>query len=155
LRLMGFDYTTYPNNLEYVIQRPTTLIEYDGPFCRQFNLIPDGLVDLTNSDNYIVLLDSNPLFSYDASKFDYTDQTTTNLNINNIKRGRRKNILATLPVNNNNGIVEYRANDPIYIDLDNQYPQVIKNLRLRVLNKNFDVVETRGQSVMTLLLKDK
>ena len=163
LRLLGYSKDLYPSNIQYSIQKPDTLIpldaseapfEDDHPF-RQFNLIPNGLPDLTNSDNYIVLLDSNPLFSYDASKFDYTDTRNISAKVNNIKRGRRKSILATIPINNNSGIVEYRANDPIYIDFDNRFPQELKNIRLRVLDKNFDEVATTGESVMTLLLNDK
>ena len=158
LRLMGFDDTTYSNNIEYSLQTPLTDLTIpfdDAEKYLQFNIIPDGLIDLSNSDNYIVMLDSNPLFSYDASKYDYTDQNSLAVNLSNTKRGRRKNILATIPVNNNDGTVEYRANEPIYIDLDNRFPQVIKNLRLRVLNKNFDKIQTTGESVLTLLLKDK
>ena len=162
LRLLGYSNDLYPNNIEYSIKKPDTLIpfgEFEPPFdanaaLRQFNLIPNGLPDLTNSDNYIVLLDSNPLFSYDASKFDYNDQNNVSGQINNTKRGRRKSILATIPVNNNSGTVEYRANDPIYIDFDNRFPQELKNLRLRVLDKNFGEVRTTGESVITLLLKD-
>lgn len=162
LRLLGYTDSSYPNNIQYSIQDPDTLIpidESDEPFdenhaSRQFNLIPNGLPDLTNSDNYIVLLDSNPLYSYDASKFDYNDQNNVSGQVSNIKRGRRKSILATIPVNNNTGTVEYRANEPIYIDFDNKFPQELKNLRLRVLDKNFGVVRTTGESVMTLLLKD-
>ena len=101
----------------------------------------------------IVVLDSNPLYSYDASKFDYTN-TTTIINSTKAKRGRRYNILATIPINDNNGFVEFNANELVYIDLDNKFPQVIKNIRLRVLNKNFDEIETNGESVMTLLIKD-
>jgi len=163
LRLLGYSNEIYPSNIQYSIQKPDTLIPFDeseAPFeaehpFRQFDLIPTGLPDLTNSDNYIVLLDSNPLFSYDASKFDYTDTRNISAKVNNIKRGRRKSILATIPINNNSGIVEYRANDPIYIDFDNKFPQELKNIRLRVLDKNFDEVATTGESVMTLLLKDK
>jgi len=163
LRLLGYTNDLYNENIQYEIEKPDTLIpldEREAPFDeehpnRQFNLIPNGLPDLTNSDNYIVMLDSNPLFSYDASKFDYTDTRNLSVKVNNIKRGRRKSILATIPINNNTGIVEYRANDPIYIDFDNRFPQEIKNLRLRVLDKNFDEVRTTGESVMTLLLNDK
>ena len=155
LRLMGFNELSYPNNSEYILQSPLTDLNYLGDEYLQFNIIPDGLVDLTNSDNYIVLLDSNPLFSYDASKFDYTDTNNVFLKLNNVKRGRRKSILCTIPVNNNSGIVEYAANDPIYIDFDNKFKQELKNLRLRVLNKNFDEVLTTGESVITLLLNDK
>jgi len=107
---------------------------------------------LVLSDNFIVVLDSNPVFSYDASRFDYGSAITAP-SASNIHRGRRQNILATIPVNDNNGILEFRANELVYIDLDNRFPQTLKNLRLRVLNKNFDEIQTTGLSVMTLLIK--
>tara|TARA_R110000764_G_scaffold39419_5_gene88018 strand:- start:1339 stop:3144 length:1806 start_codon:yes stop_codon:yes gene_type:complete len=157
LRTLGFDESSYPNNIIYNIQSPTTQMRIDdlnpeGQIV-QFNLIADGLSVLVNSDNYIVVLDSNPLYSYDASKFDYSNQITVP-NSSKAKRGRRYNILATIPINDNNGFVEFNANELVYIDLDNKFPQVIKNIRLRVLNKNFDEIETNGESVMTLLIKD-
>ena len=99
------------------------------------------------------MLDSNPIYSYDASKFDYSDVNNTR-HIKHSKRGRRKNILATIPVNDNNGIVEFQPNELVFIDLDNKFPQEIKNLKLRVLDKNFDQVQTDGESILTLLIKD-
>ena len=157
LRTLGFDASTFPNNIIYNIQTPATQMRIDDVSPEgqivQFNLIADGLSVLVNSDNYIVVLDSNPLYSYDASKFDYSN-TITVPNSSKAKRGRRYNILATIPVNDNNGFIEFNANELIYIDLDNKFPQVIKNIRLRVLNKNFDEIETNGESVMTLLIKD-
>jgi len=157
LRALGYDESSYPNNILYNIQRPLTTmniddIEPEGGLV-QFVLIADGLSVLVNSDNYIVVLDSNPLHSYDASKFDYSNNITIP-NSSKAKRGRRLNILATIPVNDNNGFIEFNANELVYIDLDNKYPQIIKNIRLRVLNKNFDEIETNGESVMTLLIKD-
>ena len=157
LRALGYDKSSYPNNINYNIQRPLTTmsiddIEPEGGLV-QFVLVSDGLSVLVNSDNYIVVLDSNPLYSYDASKFDYSNNITIP-NSSKAKRGRRYNILATIPVNDNNGFIEFNANELVYIDLDNKFPQVIKNIRLRVLNKNFDEIETNGESVMTLLIKD-
>ena len=153
LRAMGYDESTFPNNTNYTIQKPATQLSLDNDFVAQFNLIADGLTVLTNSDNYIVVLDSNPLYSYDASKFDYSNMITIP-NDKKSKRGRRLNILATIPVNDNNGFVEFNSNELVYIDFDNKFPQTIKNIRLRVLDKNFDEIETNGESVMTLLIKD-
>jgi hypothetical protein len=117
----------------------------------QFNLIPNGDSFLTNSDNYVVMLDSTPLKSYDASKFNYADKT--NISSNRSNRGRKLNILATIPVNNNAGIVEYDSNELVFIDIDNQFQQTLKNIRLRVLDKNLDEIQTVGTAVMTLLIK--
>ena len=99
----------------------------------QFNLIPNGDSFLTNSDNYVVMLDSTPLKSYDASKFNYADKT--NISSNRSNRGRKLNILATIPINNNAGIVEYDSNELVFIDIDNKFQQTLKNIRLRVLIK--------------------
>lgn len=139
-----YDYKPIPN------MHPTS----SGNLSQQLRilLIARDIYTLVLSDNFIVVLDSNPVMSYDASRFDYGSSITAPAS-SNIHRGRRQNILATIPVNDNNGILEYRANELVYIDLDNKYPQTLKNLRLRVLNKNFDEITTTGISVMTLLIK--
>lgn len=156
LRVFSFDPDTYPGSNDYIIQIPETLLSINDQDARpflQFDIVSDGISNLVNSDNYVVLLDSNPLFSYDASQFDYTD--TNNLQFTKYnRRGRRLNILATLPVNDNNGTVEFDASELVYIDFDNRFPQTIKNLRLRVLDKDFNEIRTNGESIMTLLIKD-
>ena len=153
LRALGFNKS---GNNPVTLQRPATLLTIDEsnniPFL-QFDIISDGLNDFVNSDNYIVLLDSNPLYSYDASQFDYSDKKNTTFDKYN-KRGRRLNILATIPINNNSGIMEYQPNELVYIDFDNKFPQVLKNIRLRVLDKDFGEIKTTGQCIMTLLIKD-
>ena len=153
LSVLGFN---SPGNSPKTIQRPETLLTIDEnqgiPFL-QFDIISEGLNNFVNSDNYIVLLDSNPLYSYDASKFDYTDTKNPAFDKYN-KRGRRLNILATIPINDNNGTLEYQPNELVYIDFDNKFPQVLKNIRLRVLDKDFNEIKTTGECIMTLLIKD-
>ena len=119
-----------------------------------FSLIANDNVIATNSDNYSVVIDSNPVMSYDASQFNYDDTIIDTLPKTQHKRGRRLNILATIPVNDTTGIVEYDSNELVYIDLDNSFPQVLKNIRIRVLNKKFKEVLTIGTAVITLLIKD-
>jgi hypothetical protein len=60
----------------------------------------------------------------------------------------------TLPVNdNNNGLVQYNSNTPIYIDIRNTAPLLLKNLKLKVLRKDFSNIYTKGnESIITLLL---
>lgn len=106
------------------------------------------------SDNYILMIDSNPVQSFDASRFDYATGAIVKSKQNN--RGRQINILSTIPVNDNvNGVVEYQANELVYIDLDNKFPQVLKNIRLRILDKDFKEIRTLGTAILTLLIKDK
>ena len=119
----------------------------------QFSLVPDGDAENSASDNYIVVLDSHQLKSYDASEYDYSVSPNA-VNNTTTKRGRQKSILATIPVNNTSGIVEYEPNELIYIDMDNRFEMELKNLRLRVLNKQFGEIKTTGTSIMTLLIKE-
>ena len=116
-----------------------------------FSIVANSVFVLANTDNFMVILDSNPVVSYDASRTQgllANDKTAS-------KIGKRANIIATIPVNNNtSGLVEYDANELIYIDLDNATEQTISNLRVRILDKTFRTVNTLGESVMTLLFKD-
>ena len=96
------------------------------------------------------MFDSSPVFSYDASRTAYGLNDKNDPLIAN--RGRRKNIIATIPVNDNEGYLEYQPNELVFIDLDLSRPESIKNLNLRVLNKNFDPLVTSGLSIMTLLI---
>tara|TARA_R110000744_G_scaffold102661_2_gene197236 strand:- start:638 stop:2755 length:2118 start_codon:yes stop_codon:yes gene_type:complete len=139
-----------------------TIYTYDenfgrnGPNEQRLRIVLNSTDDyaLVNSDNYVVVLDSNPVLSYDASEFSYGNSSGNVTNYNQMK-GRRLNILATIPVNNTDGILEFESKQLVFIDFDNKYPQEIKNLRLRLLNKSLEPVTTNGRSVMTLLIKDK
>ena len=148
LRWMGFAGPNYIGDGDHTFEPPFNKKQFADTF--GFEIIPEDVFSLKNSDNYVVVLDSNPLVSFDAS-------TTQGLLTNDPKAskiGKRANILATLPINDNDGFVETSVNELVYIDLDNQLPQNISNLRLRVLDKELFPVKTTGTSVMTLLFKD-
>ena len=119
----------------------------------RIELVADKDFSVVLSDNFVVILDNYSLFSYDASRTSYGMNSRNPSNIAN--RGRRSNILATIPVNNNNdGIVEYEPNTITYIDLDLSTAEEIKNLNLRVLNKDLSPIEINGKAVMTLLIQE-
>ena len=119
----------------------------------RIQLVADKDFSVVLSDNFVVLLDNYSLFSYDASRTSYGMNSRNPSTIAN--RGRRFNILATIPVNNNNdGIVEYEPNTITYIDLDLSTDEEIKNLNLRVLNKDLSPIEINGKAVMTLLIQE-
>ena len=109
----------------------------------------------SNSDNYLVESMSLPLDSFDASQISYPLVSEAYLNPASDKRGRRKNILMTIPVNDNsNNIVEYEASTPVFIDINNAEEINAKNLNFRILNKNFDSIEQSGETaIMTILIK--
>ena len=150
LRLLGFSASIYPTNQLYKFTHPQTLLTQGGVEWFGFVLTAEGLKQLVNSDNFLVVLDSNQLFSYDASRTIYGKGSVNDTSMAN--RGRRLNILATIPKNDNSGFLEYEPNELTYIDFDLSQNQVLKNLELRVLNKNLDPLTTFGLSIMTLLI---
>jgi len=148
LRFMGWNKSTHTGDGYHVFKQPETQIHV-GNFQHQnplgFTLIPDGLSMITNSDSYVVELLSERVESYDASVSSGSNS--------GVKRGGRKNIIAVIPVNDSDGVVEFQASNDIFIDFDNAQPMTLANIRLRILDKNLDQITTNGISVITLLLK--
>ena len=111
------------------------------------------------SDNFMVESMSVPLDSFDASEVFYSDikladGSNAPKSVLSEKKGRRKNILMTLPINNNtNGLVEYEAQNLIFIDINNAEKMNLRNMNFRILNKNFNSIDQSGESaVMTILI---
>ena len=110
------------------------------------------------SDNFLVVSDSLPLDSFDASRPVYNAVDTNNVLSSTLENaGRRKNILMTIPENNNeDGLVEFETNTPIFIDLNNKEPINPRNLNFRILKKDFtqiNTLDTGESAVMTILIK--
>ena len=153
LRFLGWDVV---GNGAIDIVYPETQILRDNEYNELgFILEGDQNTQLVNSDNYVVVIDSNPVMSYDCSRFSYGAETTIVGTSFNEMKGRQYNILATIAVNDNAGYLEWRANELVYIDFDNKYPLELKNLRLRVLDKELNPIKQIGLGVLTLLIKDK
>ena len=152
-RFLGYDPEKYPADIPYTLSNPETYIEPvdGGEEWSGFVARGEDLNQLINSDNFVVVLDSANVFSYDASKTDYGTAGIDNPKIAN--RGRRLNIIATIPKNDNVGYLEYEPNEITYIDLDNSISKVIKNIEVRVLDKEFNKIDTFGTSILTLLIK--
>jgi len=108
-----------------------------------------------SSDNYVVESMSLPLDSFDASKTQYPIESIGYNNPETDKKGRRKNILMTIPVNNNtDGLVEYESSTPIFVDINNAEEINAKNLNFRILNKDFSpIVQSFETAIMTILIK--
>ncbi len=114
---------------------------------------------IKDSDNFIVSSDSINLDSFDASQAFYTVGTRTqipNIPKSSDRVGRRKNILMTIPVNDNtNGLVEYESNTPIFIDMNNAEKINLKNINLSILRSDFSqILAAKDESaIMTILIK--
>lgn len=114
--------------------------------------------DFSNSLSDSFLLESRTLQldSFDASQVSYTDTDADSyINPQSDKQGRRKNILMTIPVNDNvTGLVEYDSNTPIYIDINNANRLNQKTLNFQILDKNFNQIKTSDESsILTILIK--
>ena len=111
---------------------------------------------LYNSDNFLVESMSLPLDSYDASQVTYPFETSASFNVNMSNKGRRKNILMTIPVNDNvTGTVEFQTSTPIFIDINNAETINVKNMNFRLLRQDFSPIrQSDEKAIMTILIED-
>ena len=96
---------------------------------------------LDTSDVYMVEMLNIPLDSYEA----YTEQ--------------RKNVLAVIPVNEENVnqsdyTLQYESPNLNYISIKNEYDFSLRNIRARVVNSRFEPIETTGSSHLTVFIRD-
>jgi len=112
----------------------------------------DVLPKVYSSDNFLVESMSVPLDSFDASQVEYNGNNLFNANMS--KNGRRKNILMTIPENDNTtGLLEFETSTPIFIDINNTEPINVKNLDFRILRKDFTPIIQSGEpAIMTILI---
>lgn len=160
LRQLGFiSLANGPSSFGFItLSRKIGKTLYDGSG-GQVVFISEASSNGVLSDNYTVLSDTLQFESYDASAVGYNFGTsaTQSLRLSGMaKSGRRKNILMTIPVNDNvNGIVEYDANTPIFIDMDNSDTINVKNMNFRVVDKFGDAIKIGGGiAIMTILIQN-
>ncbi len=99
---------------------------------------PFTVVDF--SDIYMVELLNIPLDSYEG----FSEQ--------------RKNILAVVPVNENNVnqqnfVLQYEASNQNFISIRNESTLSLRNIRARIVNSNMKPIDTDGLSHIVLLIK--
>ena len=150
-RSLGFSQFQNDNNAGF-INVNINITTRPRPFwsVQQARILPSSYT----SDNFLVESTSLGLDSFDASKVNYTENMVYN-NPANDKMGRRKNILMTIPVNDNtNGLVEFDSNTPIFIDIGNANELNAKNLNFRILRKDFSpIIQGDQTAIMTILIK--
>ena len=146
---LGF--TQVPNTDDYETEYEPIAPNQDFPNAATWTATTEG--ELIASDNYIVISDTLTLDSYDASEYEYGKWDGNSI-AGGEKRGRRQNILMTIPVNDNtNGLVEFQTNTPIFIDINNAKNHNVRNLNFRILKKDFTPIYSR-QATMTILIED-
>ena len=73
--------------------------------------------------------------------------------------GGRKNILAPIPISeqiidNQTGLVQYQPNEMLFISLNNEFKFDIRQLRLRVVDTQYNEVNNAGFSSLNLVIRD-
>ena len=120
-----------------------------------FRTVASQQINFNFSDFYIVESQSLLLDSYNAVPDERIDE---NMNVNQALKiplkGDRKNILATIPINEGTGQVEYETNTPQFIDIRNLQDTNIRNLKFRILDKNLKQIKTSNTTNMTIVIKN-
>lgn len=85
------------------------------------------------SDAYIVEMNNLQLDSYDTML------------------QQRKSILNVITNENNDQNFRYEASNPIFIDINNNFPIPLRNLNLKVLDDKYQEIENEGNANLTIL----
>jgi len=130
--------------------RYTRHLNENGLKCNSFGIRFDAQFDslINRQNSFIVDSMTLPLLSYNSG----IDRNNTTPRIAIQTMGSRKNILATIPLNNDESIVNYEPNEIVYIDIKNDNKLNIRNLELRVLDNNFQPIRIVGEADMCLLI---
>ena len=111
-----------------------TFLDIDAVFWR-FSGIESFNLNLED-ENYVV-----ELLNLEVESFDSTRQ-------------KRMNILATIPAENTTtGILNYDVNERVCVSLSNAFDLQLRNLRVRVLDKNLEPIITENNAIMTILIE--
>ena len=85
------------------------------------------------SDAYIIEMNNIQLDSYDT------------------QQQQRKSILNVITNENNNENFRYEASNPIFIDINNNFPIPLRNLNLKVLTDKYQEIENDGNANLVIL----
>lgn len=106
-----------------------------------FEIIGDNQFDFTNfSDAYLIEMLNIPITSWDG------------------EISRKRNLLSVIPLSNDtnlNGVILYEASTPIFLDIDNSSPILLRNIQCRIVKNDNSTVILRGLATMTILIRNK
>jgi hypothetical protein len=99
-----------------------------------------SLKNIVVSDSYLIELLNLPLNSYDS-----------------LSQGR-KNILASIPISErvltNTGLIQYEPHSPFYINLNNDFPISLRNIKARITTDDFQQIILEGLSTISIIVRD-
>lgn len=101
-------------------------------------------LDLVATQSYTVGLDVNSFLVQ-----------FLNLNVDSYDslREQRENILAVVPNTNLNGELDYSPPYPVFLDLMNDSPLTIRNIKARIVNNDYSAIEMFGQAEINIIIQ--
>ena len=109
-----------------------------------------AILDVKLSNHY-VLLESLELESYDG----FTSSTKLNGGASNILGVIPSFALENFSVGGDDYYwLSYEANQPVFLNLNNKEPQLLRNVMIRIVNKLRVAVNVSDKFAVTLLIKD-
>jgi len=102
------------------------------------------IADPENADSLVVQLLNLNVESYDS----FSDSILPS-------GGQRRNIIGVVPSSSKTGSIVYEPNERFFLDLNNTEKIRLRNIKLRVVSKDYSDVPMIGLGSVVLLIKDK
>ena len=122
-------------------------LSYSGTFASDVGAplyVSDFAFNHSNDRTFLVILDSISLTSYDGMQSDGTGE------------GQKKSILSVL-MNQDGSMNErviFNTPSPDMIDISNKQPLTLRTLKLRVVDEEYNSIDTIGNDVLVLYIED-
>jgi len=112
---------------------------------------------LSHPDDVFRLTGNNPISFTDNTEVYIVELMNLKLESFDGFKEERKNILALINNARESTLddVLYEANNLVYLDLNNQFKQILRNIEVRIVDDEYNKVNIQGRANMTILIKDK
>jgi len=142
------------NQFDWSVTFPNTNISsfFGFEFLRIINNAEDGRPSVIEGTQQFTVIDTSDIYMVELLNIEldsYEAHTES-----------RKNILAVIPVNENNVnmanfTLQYESPNLNYISIRNEYDLSLRNVRARIVDSRFNPIETNGTSHITLFVKGR
>lgn len=117
-----------------------------------------GNLTVSNNNVFDITFSSTDEFELDIKNDNFSVALDNNFDLevyNSKLRGKENLLCSSIPVSDEEGIVMYEAKNLIFVNCNNKYEKIIRNLNLRILNKYGLPVSILGEVSMNILFKDE
>jgi len=137
--------------------RHDSRVTFESPVLAHYLGFNNNVLNSQDPTRITFAYDSENLFKA-GLQFENIIVETMNLQIDSydgLQKGRR-NILGSVPtIENSNGVIVYEANNQNFLDIKNNQPRSLRNIKVRVLFSDLTDCPTVGLNSITLIIRDK